>query len=95
MADPARALATPVATSDARAGGTTPPPAATQLVQHLAPLRTGPDGVHRMTVSLSPKELGPVQLRVEVRDGTLSLQVAGSNDLAREALRAAMPDLRK
>jgi flagellar hook-length control protein FliK len=62
---------------------------------HLAPLRLDADGIHRLTVHLHPADLGPVSLVAEIRDGTISLQLAGATDAGREALRSALPDLRR
>jgi flagellar hook-length control protein FliK len=98
------AMAAPTASSAASAPAPTPaaaspagpaPTVATQLLPHVAPLRRGPDGVHRLTVNLRPVELGPVQVLVEVREGVLHLEFTGASELSREALRAALPDLRR
>ncbi len=70
-------------------------PVSTQLVAHIAPLQHGPDGIHRLTVHLHPADLGPVQLLAEMRAGTLHLKLVGGSEMAREALRMALPDLRR
>ncbi|MDP9394576.1 MAG: flagellar hook-length control protein FliK, partial [Actinomycetota bacterium] len=84
----------PAAAAPATSGGP-PTPVSSQLVARIAPLRESADGIHRLTMHLHPADLGPVQVVAEMRSGVLSLQLAGSNDLAREALRAALPDLRR
>jgi flagellar hook-length control protein FliK len=77
------------------ASGTPSQSPATQLAMRLAPLRKGPDGVHRLTVHLNPVELGPVSVLAEVRDGEIHLQLAGSTEIGRQALLTALPELRK
>nr|WP_275941331.1 flagellar hook-length control protein FliK [Planosporangium flavigriseum] len=61
----------------------------------MAPLRKGPDGVHRLTIHLNPVDLGPISVTAEVRGGDIHVHLAGATDAAREALRAALPELRK
>lgn len=92
-------LTVPVATAT-RVDGPAPTSAtaaatpAAQLVQHLAPLRREPDGVHRLTVHLNPAELGPIRVIAEVRGGDIAVHFAGATELGRDALKAALPDLR-
>ncbi|WP_030177113.1 flagellar hook-length control protein FliK [Spirillospora albida] len=101
MIDPAAAPApatpvTEVHAPDAPAPASRPaPPPATQVAMQILPLREGPDGVHRLTVHLNPVDLGPVSVVAEVRDGTVHLQLSGMEDGAHDALRAALPELRK
>nr|WP_240948376.1 flagellar hook-length control protein FliK [Planosporangium mesophilum] len=73
----------------------TPPTHATQLAERLAPLQKGPDGVHRLTIHLNPGDLGPIRVTAEVRGGDIHVHFAGATDAARDALRAALPELRK
>ncbi|MCW2638878.1 MAG: Collagen alpha-2(I) chain, partial [Dactylosporangium sp.] len=73
----------------------TPATHATQLAERLAPLQKGPDGVHRLTIHLNPVDLGPISVTAEVRTGDIHVHLAGATDAAREALRAALPELRK
>ncbi|HUW78794.1 MAG TPA: flagellar hook-length control protein FliK [Candidatus Nanopelagicaceae bacterium] len=68
---------------------------AAQLAPQVASLTSGPDGTHQITVLLHPADLGQVQVVVELKDGTINLQLAGSHDPAREALIGALPDLRR
>jgi len=70
-------------------------PAAAQVAMHVLPLRLDADGVHRLTVHLHPADLGLVSLVAEVRDGAVHLQLAGATEAGREALRDALPDLRR
>jgi flagellar hook-length control protein FliK len=74
-----------------------PPPAtAAQLVPAVfAVHRRGVEGEHHMTLDITPEELGPVRMTVALRDGQVHMLLAGSSELSREALRAALPELRK
>lgn len=90
-------------TSAATVDSPPPPPApssppaspAQQIALHVTPLRRAPNGVHRMTVHLHPAELGPVSLVAEVRDTGIHLHLSGATEAGREALRAALGDLRR
>jgi flagellar hook-length control protein FliK len=73
----------------------TPPTHATQLAERLAPLQKGPDGIHQLTIHLNPVDLGPIRITAEVRGGDIHVHFAGATDAARDALRAALPELRK
>ncbi|NAZ84100.1 hypothetical protein GTR02_20030, partial [Kineococcus sp. R8] len=53
------------------------------------------DGLHRLTIEVNPQGLGPVQISAEVSDGDLHVQLSGSSEAARAALRAALPDLQR
>jgi flagellar hook-length control protein FliK len=57
--------------------------------------RRGVEGTHHMTVDITPDELGPVRLTVALRDGQMHVLLAGSSEVSREAMRAALPELRK
>ncbi|MGN6331564.1 MAG: flagellar hook-length control protein FliK [Motilibacteraceae bacterium] len=75
-----------------------PAPAATaaQLLPQVAAVyRRGVDGTHRVVVTLTPDEIGPVRLTVQLHHGQLDLALAGSSEAGRDALRAALPDLRR
>jgi flagellar hook-length control protein FliK len=93
-APPTAPTATPTA-APAAAAPTTPTTPAQQVATHIVPLRLDADGVHRLTVHLHPADLGPVSLVAEIRDGTVAMQLSGSTEAGREALRAALPDLRR
>jgi hypothetical protein len=88
---PAPVTATPSASGVPTAAD----PPARQVALHVLPLRVDGDGVHRLTVHLHPADLGQVSLVAEIRDGTISLQLAGATEVGREALRGALPDLRR
>ncbi|MGQ0632756.1 MAG: NlpC/P60 family protein [Sporichthyaceae bacterium] len=86
------------ATGSSSAPAQTPAPAATaaQLANPLFTLhRAGVDGTHRMSVELQPDSLGPVRIEVELSGGQIDLRLAGGSEAARDALRAALPDLRR
>jgi flagellar hook-length control protein FliK len=71
-----------------------PTPAA-QLVARIAPLREGPDGIHRLTIQLNPEELGPISVVAELRNGDIAVRLAGTTEAGREALAAALPDMKR
>jgi flagellar hook-length control protein FliK len=92
---PATAGTAPAEGSAPAAPGT-PAGTASQLAPAVfAVHRRGVDGTHRLTVEISPEELGPVRLTVAMRAGEVHLLLAGSSEVSREALRAALPELRK
>ncbi|NHC16230.1 flagellar hook-length control protein FliK, partial [Motilibacter deserti] len=70
-------------------------PVASQVSTHVAGLMNGPDGVHRMVMQLHPADLGQVQIIAELRDGRVHLQLTGGTEAGREALKAALPDLKR
>lgn len=92
---PIHAPATTPVSSPAGTPTSVPVPVAAQLFAHVTPLRLSADGVQTLTVMLHPQDLGAVQVRAELRDGVVSLQLIGSTDIGRDALRAALPDLRR
>jgi flagellar hook-length control protein FliK len=85
----------PVAATASSATPAAPGTPAQQVATHIVPLRLDADGIHRLTVHLHPADLGPVSLVAEIRDGTVAMQLTGSTEAGREALRAALPDLRR
>jgi len=92
---PATAGTAPAEGSAPAAPGT-PAGTASQLAPAVfAVHRRGVDGTHRLTVEISPEELGPVRLTVAMRAGEVHVLLAGSSEVSREALRAALPELRK
>ncbi|GII05963.1 flagellar hook-length control protein FliK [Planobispora takensis] len=68
---------------------------ASQIAMHVVPLRQDPDGIHRLTIHLHPVDLGPVSLVAELRNGAVHLQLAGTSDVAFDALRSALPELKR
>jgi flagellar hook-length control protein FliK len=77
------------------AATTAPPPVSSQVAQHVAVLRGGPDGTHTMTLVLTPETLGRVEVQVTVTKGTLDLSLRGAHEQGRAALLDALPDLRR
>jgi len=71
------------------------PQVAAQIAPFVTALRHEPNGTHQITVLLHPADLGQVQIVVELRDGTVNLQMSGSHDAARDVLNSAMPQLRR
>ncbi|MBG0833309.1 flagellar hook-length control protein FliK [Planomonospora sp. ID67723] len=72
-----------------------PAPPASQIAVHVLPLRQDPDGIHRLTIHLHPVDLGPISVVAELRNGAVHLQLAGTSDVAFDALRSALPDLKQ
>ncbi|MEZ7821939.1 MAG: flagellar hook-length control protein FliK, partial [Candidatus Nanopelagicales bacterium] len=52
-------------------------------------------GTYETTLRLYPEELGQVSVRIQVNGGTVSIHAFGASDVAVQALREAMPDLRQ
>jgi flagellar hook-length control protein FliK len=48
-----------------------------------------------LTIHLNPVDFGPISVTAEIRNGEVHVHLAGATDAGREALRAALPDLRK
>lgn len=71
------------------------PTTAGQLAARIVPLASQPDGVQKMTLHLHPDDLGPVQIVMELRDGSLKLQMNGTNPAGADALRNSINDLRR
>ncbi|RLV56471.1 flagellar hook-length control protein FliK [Aeromicrobium phragmitis] len=90
---------TPAAGVDAPAPNRTsspvPPAPIEQVHPAIARLATsGGDGVHRLTVRLHPEELGPVQITVTVRDGSVHVSLTALDD-AQALLQSGTPELRR
>jgi hypothetical protein len=83
------------------AGSTTPTAAglaadvARQLAAPVFGLPRHAGSVHSITIQLHPDDLGPVRLTIEMRHGSIDVQLAGSGDVARDVLRQALPELRR
>jgi flagellar hook-length control protein FliK len=60
----------------------------------MGQLKSRPDGSYQLTVSLHPADLGAVQVHATLTHGTLDVTVACADDSARQAVAAALPDLR-
>jgi flagellar hook-length control protein FliK len=52
-------------------------------------------GAERAELRLHPAELGPVELRIDVRDGEASVAIVATNAATRDALEQALPALRE
>ncbi|MBW8766657.1 MAG: flagellar hook-length control protein FliK [Geodermatophilales bacterium] len=91
-------MAGPTATAAPDATPAAAPPAqpvASQVARQVAVLRHAPDGRHTMTLVLTPETLGPVEVQVTVRQGTVDLTLRGAHEHGRAALVDALPDLRR
>lgn len=82
---------TPIPAAELR----TPIPVATQMSAHLSTFKGLADGTYETTLRLYPEELGQVSVRIQVNGGTVSIHAYGASDIAVQALREAMPDLRQ
>ena len=65
-----------------------------QVARVVRPLRQLADGTHRIALQLRPAELGSVHLEVALEDGRLSMRAVTDTVAARDALAAALPELR-
>lgn len=70
------------------------PAFANQVVAVLAPLRSGADGTHQLTIVLRPDGLGTVQATVTVSGDVVDVHLATDSALAHQALSQSMGDLR-
>ena len=82
---------TPIPAAELR----TPIPVATQMSAHLSTFKGLADGTYETTLRLYSEELGQVSVRIQVNGGTVSIHAYGASDIAVQALREAMPDLRQ
>jgi flagellar hook-length control protein FliK len=87
--------ATAVQPAAAPADADAAPPVGTQVASHVAVLRTAPDGVHTMTVVLTPETLGQVEVQVTLQQGAVDLTLRGATEAGRAALLEALPELRR
>uniref|UniRef100_UPI0011B0C595 flagellar hook-length control protein FliK n=1 Tax=Cryobacterium sp. M96 TaxID=2048295 RepID=UPI0011B0C595 len=87
----------PLVPSGAPASAPAAPPAplAGQVSRPLFTLVGAANGDHVLTISVSPDNLGPVTVRAHVRGEHIRVELFAPTDLAREALRAILPDLRR
>ena len=88
----ARAAATPEIAHSAGAEHTE---AWDQVASVVRPLRTAPDGSHRIALRLRPDDLGTVHLEVAMRDGRLSLHAVADSNAGRDVLSQSLPQLRE
>jgi flagellar hook-length control protein FliK len=71
------------------------PALAPQLSAPVVALAQSPDGDHRVTLTVSPENLGPVTVRAHVADGSIRIELHAPTDAGRDALRAILTDLRR
>lgn len=55
-------------------------------------LRAG-EGAHTLVVQVNPAALGPVRVSASLRNGSLSIELSGGADAARDAMRSSLGDL--
>jgi flagellar hook-length control protein FliK len=72
----------------------TPAPPAQQLAAEIVPLRDK-QGEHTLTIALHPADLGPVTVTARVHGADIQLDLGGATEGGREAIRAALPELRR
>ena len=72
-----------------------PAPVAAQMSAHLSTFKGLANGTYETTLRLYPEELGQVSVRIQVNGGTVSIHAFGASEVAVQALREAMPDLRQ
>ncbi len=72
-----------------------PAPLATQLAPRVGGLRSLGEGVHRLVMRVQPEEIGSVRVVAEITSDRVRIELHGGTEQAREALRAALPDLRR
>jgi flagellar hook-length control protein FliK len=89
-ASQAGAASTPTATAHADPAS----PVAGQVFPEVTRLVTRGDGTQRLTLRLSPDNLGEVRIVVTVRDGAVDVSLAAGAE-AQEALRHGSPELRR
>ncbi len=70
-------------------------PLATQLAPRVSSLRALGEGVHRLVMRVQPEEIGSVRVVAEITSDRVRIELHGGTEQAREALRAALPDLRR
>jgi flagellar hook-length control protein FliK len=95
MIPPALSSSALAASAATPAAAPTPPSLPQQLVPRIASVRALGDGVHRLTLRVEPEAIGAVRVVAEVRGDAVRLELFGGTEAAREALRAALPDLRR
>ena len=76
-------------------GTTVPVPLASQVARPLFTLAAAGPGEHTMSISVTPDNLGPVVVRAQISATGIRLEMFAPTDLARDALRLILPDLRR
>ncbi|MBG6213588.1 flagellar hook-length control protein FliK [Cryobacterium sp. CAN_C3] len=72
-----------------------PVPLAAQVAKPIFSLANVGPGEHMMTISVTPDNLGPVTVRAHVSLEGIRVELFAPTELARDSLRAIMPDLRR
>ena len=70
-------------------------PLTAQILKPLFSLRNAGPGEHVLTISVTPDKLGPVTVRAHVTGEGIRVELFVPTDLARDALRGILPDLRR
>jgi flagellar hook-length control protein FliK len=70
-------------------------PLAGQLTAPLSSLGSARPGEHLMTVRVTPEDLGPVTVRAHISATEVRIDLVSPTDAGREALRAALSDLKR
>lgn len=73
----------------------TPQPLSTQLSGPVFSLASAGDGEHTMVVRVNPENIGPVTVHAHVRGDNIRVELAAGTDAARDAVRAALVDIRR
>jgi flagellar hook-length control protein FliK len=92
------AVSAPDAAPVAPPASSPPPPQqspAQQLLSVLRPLRKFADGSHRLSVRLSPDELGSVTVELSLRSGTLSMHMVAERSATGDLLHNQLHELRR
>jgi flagellar hook-length control protein FliK len=71
------------------------PPLAPQLAAPVLSLVQAADGDHRITVTVSPEDLGPVTVRAHISGDGLRIELAAPSEAGRDAIRHILADLRR
>ncbi|CAD5138309.1 hypothetical protein OYT00_09905 [Microbacterium paraoxydans] len=66
-----------------------------QVAAPVVSLAQAPDGDHRITLTVSPENLGPVTVRALIAGSTIRIELHAPGELGRDALRAILGDLRR
>ncbi|WP_250447935.1 flagellar hook-length control protein FliK, partial [Actinotalea sp. C106] len=70
-------------------------PLADQLGVRLAGLRSAGEGQHVLTMRVDPESIGPIRVVAHIGPEGVRIELLGATEQAREALRGALPDLRR
>ncbi|MCU1424393.1 MAG: hypothetical protein JWM51_684 [Microbacteriaceae bacterium] len=86
----------PVAPAASAPTAPTPPaPLATQVATPIFTLAAAGTGEHTMTIDIAPENLGSLTVRAHVSPDGVRVELFASSDVAREAVRAILPEIRR